>query len=378
MLQQSPKLDRTLINLFEYEEVAQHCLTPMAFDYYASGAWDEATLRDNRTAFERIKFAPRVLVDVNHPNLSTTVLGQPLEMPLLIAPMALQCLAHPDGELATVRAAAEVGVGMVLSTCSTQTIEAVAEAVSGIDRLRWFQLYIHRDRSLTQELVERAYKAGYQALCVTVDAPILGIRERDKRNQLTLPDGMTMANLQFAKGSLSGLRQLEAESGLFDYFAQQIDASLTWADLEWVQSLTPLPVVVKGILRGDDADRAVRCGVKAIVVSNHGGRQLDGAVASIEALPEVVTAVAGRAEVLVDGGIRRGTDVLKALALGARAVLLGRPILWGLAVNGQAGVVQVLQLLRAELEAAMKLSGCDRVSAMNADLLHSGSRSYFG
>lgn len=351
------------INLFEYEEQAKQRLSQMAFDYYASGAWDEVTLRENRAVFERVKLYPRVFVDVSQPNLTTEVLGQSLQMPLLIAPMAFQCLAHPDGELATMRAAAQTGVGMILSTCSNQSLEAVATVPATPPR--WFQLYIHRDRALTQELVERAYKAGYQALCITVDAPILGIRERDKRNQFTLPPHLTMANLK----ACSGLPHVKEESGLFDYFAQQIDASLTWADLEWVQSLSPLPVVVKGILRSDDADRAIQHGASAIVVSNHGGRQLDGAIASLEALSDIVSTVNGRADVLVDGGIRRGTDLLKAIALGAKAVLLGRPILWGLAVNGEAGAVQVLELLRAEFEAAMKLSGCPTVRDINQALL---------
>lgn len=350
------------INLFEYEEQAKQCLSQMTFDYYASGAWDEVTLRENRAVFERVKLYPRILVDVSQPDLSTEILGQSLQMPLLIAPMAFQCLAHPEGELATMRAANQVGVGMILSTCSTQSLEEVATIPASPPR--WFQLYIHRDRALTQELVERAYQAGYQALCVTVDAPILGVRERDKRNQFTLPPHLTMANLK-----ASGLPHLKEESGLFEYFAQQIDASLTWADLDWLQSLSPLPIVVKGILRSDDADRAIQHGVSAIVVSNHGGRQLDGAIASLEALPEIISAVDGRADVLVDGGIRRGTDMLKAIAIGAKAVLLGRPALWGLAVNGEAGVVQVLDLLRAEFEAAMKLSGCQRVKDITPDLL---------
>ncbi|MGL5082276.1 MAG: alpha-hydroxy acid oxidase [Microcoleaceae cyanobacterium] len=352
------------INLFEYEKLATNCLSQMVLDYYASGAWDEVTLRENRAAFERVKLRPRMLVDVSQRNLSTQVLGQPLQIPLLIAPMAFQCLAHAEGELATAKAAAQVGAGMILSTCSTQSLEAVATvAASGSPSPLWFQLYIHRDRALTQELVERAYATGYQALCITVDAPMLGRRERDQRNQFTLPPGMTMANLK------NRLPEVEGESGLFTYFAQQLDASLTWADLEWVQSLSPLPVVVKGILRGDDAVRAVNCGVKGIVVSNHGGRQLDGAIASLEALPEVVEAVEGRAEVLVDGGIRRGRDVLAAIALGAKAILLGRPVLWGLAVAGEAGVVDVLSLLRDEFDLAMALSGCRTVQDIESSLL---------
>ncbi|WP_066380632.1 MULTISPECIES: alpha-hydroxy acid oxidase [unclassified Anabaena] len=356
------------INLFEYEQLAKTHLSKMAFDYYSSGAWDEITLQENRTAFERIKLRPKMLVDVSHINLKTTILGQPLEFPLLIAPMAFQCLAHPEGETATAKAAASAGVGMVLSTLSTTSLEAVAEVGSQFpDSQQWFQLYIHKDRGLTRALVERAYAAGYKALCLTVDAPVLGQRERDRRNEFVLPSGLHLANL----ATMSGLEipYQPGESGLFSYFAQQLNPALTWQDLEWLQSLSPLPLVLKGILRGDDAVRAVEYGAKAIVVSNHGGRQLDGAIASLDALPEIVTAVNGRVEILVDGGIRRGTDILKALAIGANAVLIGRPILWGLAVAGQSGVSHVLSLLQNELNLAMALSGCSQLQDIDSSLL---------
>jgi 4-hydroxymandelate oxidase len=359
-----------LINIFDYEQVAKQKLSRMAFDYYDSGAWDEITLRDNRAAFERIKLRPKILVDVSKRDLSTTIFGETLNIPVLIAPMAFQCLAHPDGEVATAKVAASVGVGMILSTMSTKSIESVASATQEINHnaLSWFQLYIHKDRGLTRALVERAYAANYKALCLTVDAPVLGCRERDKRNQFTLPSGLGLANLE----TLSGLNipSQQGESSLFSYFAQQLDASLTWKDLEWLQSLTPLPLVVKGILRGDDAMKAVEYGAKAIIVSNHGGRQLDGAIASLDALPEIVESVAGRVPVLIDGGIRRGTDILKALALGAKAVLLGRPILWGLAVNGEAGVSHVLEIINSELDVAMALTGCPSLYHIDKSLLH--------
>ncbi|MEP0858917.1 alpha-hydroxy acid oxidase [Trichocoleus sp. DQ-U1] len=353
------------INLFEYERLANEHLSQMALDYYASGAWDEITLRDNRAAFERYKLRPRMLVDVSQRDLSTTILGQSLQLPILIAPMAFQCLAHPDGEIATAKAAAKMGTAMVLSTLATKSIEEVASV--GNQTPPWFQLYVHRDRALTRALVERAYAAGFQALCLTVDAPLLGKRERDTRNQFVLPSGMELANL-------ATLTDLEisykpGESGLFAYFLEQLNPALTWKDLEWVQSLSPLPLVVKGILRGDDALRAVEHGAKAVIVSNHGGRQLDGAIASIDALSEVVAAVGDKAEVLVDGGIRRGTDVLKALALGAKAVLLGRPVLWGLAVGGEAGVRHVLELLRDELDLAISLSGCAKLQDIDPSLV---------
>lgn len=357
------------INLFEYEQLAKTHLSQMALDYYISGAGDEITLRDNRAAFERVKLRPRMLVDVSEINLTTSVLGQSLQLPLLIAPMAFQCLAHPDGELATATAAVSAGVGMVLSTLSTKSLEQVAEVGSKFaNSLQWFQLYIHKDRGLTRALVERAYAAGYKALCLTVDAPVLGQRERDRHNEFALPAGLQLANLV----NISGLEipYEQGESGLFTYFAQQLDPALTWGDLEWLQSLSPLPLVVKGILRGDDAVRAVEYGAKAIVVSNHGGRQLDGAIASLDALSEIVPAVNGKAEVLVDGGIRRGTDILKALAMGAQAVLIGRPFLWGLAVGGQAGVSHVISLLQKELNVAMALMGCSTLADIDSSFLH--------
>lgn len=349
------------INLFEYEELAKKHLSQMALDYYSSGAWDEVTLRDNRAAFERVKLRPRMLVDVSDRYLSTTILGQPLQLPLLIAPMAFQCLAHPDGEVATAQAAAAAGVGMVLSTLATKTIEEVALPNS----LQWFQLYIHKDRGLTRSLIERAGAAGYKALCLTVDAPVLGRRERDQRNQFSLPLGLHAANLT----NQMDIPHAQGESGLFTYFAQQLNPAIAWRDLEWLQSISPLPLVVKGILRGDDAVRAAEYGAQAIVVSNHGGRQLDGAIASLDALAEIVTAVDGRMEVLMDGGIRRGTDILKALALGAKAVLIGRPILWGLAVAGKVGVSHVISLIQDEFDVAMALSGCARVEDIDSTLV---------
>ncbi len=352
------------INLFGYEQLAKEHLSQMAFDYYSSGAWDEVTLRDNLAAFTRVKLRPKMLVDVSEINLTTQVLGESLQLPLLIAPMAFQCLAHPEGEIATALAAETAGAGMVLSTLATKSLEEVAKVANA---LQWFQLYIHKDQGLTQALVERAYKAGYKAICLTVDAPMLGKRERDQRNEFTLPPGLHPANLT----NISGLDipQVQGESGLLTYFAQQINPAVTWKDLQWLQSLSPLPLVVKGILRADDAIRAVECGAQAIVVSNHGGRQLDGAIASLDALPEIIAAVDGKAEVLLDGGIRRGTDILKALAFGAKAVLIGRPVLWGLAVGGQTGVSHIISLLQDELKLAMALSGCATLADIDSSLV---------
>ena len=352
------------INLFGYEQLAKEHLSQMAFDYYSSGAWDEVTLRDNLAAFTRVKLRPKMLVDVSKINLTTQVLGESLQLPLLIAPMAFQCLADPEGEIATALAAEIAGVGMVLSTLATKSLEEVATVANG---LQWFQLYIHKDQGLTQALVQRAYTAGYKAICLTVDAPMLGKRERDQRNEFTLPPGLHPANLT----NISGLDipQAPGESGLLTYFAQQINPAVTWKDLEWLQSLSPLPLVVKGILRADDAVRAVEYGAQAIVVSNHGGRQLDGAIASLDALPDIIAAVDGKAEVLLDGGIRRGTDILKALAYGAKAVLIGRPVLWGLAVAGKIGVSHIISLLQDELNLAMALSGCASLGDIDSSLV---------
>lgn len=354
------------INLFEYEEIAKQHLEPMTLDYYRSGAGDEITLRENRLAINRYQLRPKMLVDVSQRNLTTTILGQSLDIPILIAPMAFQCLAHSEGELATAEAAANSDVVMVLSTMSTKSLEAVAAKKRNTPQ--WFQLYIHRDRALTKALVQRAEQAGYNALCLTVDAPMLGNRESDRRNQFTLPKTLELANLVSMKDLV--IPKTTEESGLFDYFAQQIDPSLTWKDLEWLQSITTLPVIVKGILRGDDGLKAYEYGAKGIIVSNHGGRQLDGAIATFEALPEIVDTVGDKIDILVDGGIRRGTDILKALALGAKAVLVGRPILWGLAAEGSKGVAHVLELLKAELDLAMALSGCASIKDIDSSLLH--------
>jgi 4-hydroxymandelate oxidase len=343
----------------EFEEAARTRLPRMVFDYYAGGAGDEWTVAENRRAFERWVLRPRVLVDVSNVDLRTTILGEEVAFPILLAPTALQRMAHRYGELATARAAASIGALMVLSTVSTSSLEEVA----GSGARRWFQLYVLKDRDLTAELVKRAHAAGYGALVLTVDAAILGRRYRDDRNRFSLPPGIAMANLE-------GMGLPESEgSRLFAFFVERHDASLSWDDLAWLDSLTPMPLVVKGIVRGDDARRAVEAGAAAIIVSNHGGRQLDGAAATIDVLPEVLEVVGGQVEVLVDGGIRRGSDAMKALAMGARAVLVGRPYLWGLAVDGEAGVRRVLELLRDELALAMALCGCPTTADIDPSLV---------
>ena len=364
----SPDSLARLLTLGDVEAAAATVLPRMALDYYRSGADDEHTLRQNRRAFRRWEIWYRVLVDVAQRSLGTTLLGAGLSAPILIAPTAYHRMAHPEGELATARAAAAAGAVYVVSTLATTRLEDVAAASSGP---KWFQLYVHKDRGFTRSLVERAEAAGYLALVLTVDAPLLGRRLADERNLFTLPAGLTMANLTGVAGLGS---TLEEQSMLARYVASRHDASLTWKDLAWLRELTSLPILVKGIVRGDDAALALDHGVSGVVVSNHGGRQLDGAPASIDALPGVVAAVGGRCPVLFDGGVRRGTDVLKALALGAAAVLVGRPILWGLAVDGAAGVERVLEILQNELSMAMALAGCASVGDIGGDLVRRQQR----
>ncbi|MBX5448683.1 alpha-hydroxy acid oxidase [Thermogemmatispora sp.] len=334
-----------LLNVFDYEALARERMDISSWVYYACGADDEVTLRANRNAFERIKLRPRVLVDVSQVEMITTVLGTPLAMPILIAPTALQELAHPEGECEMARGAALAGTLLVVSTSASRSLEEVAAAAGGP---LWFQLYI-TTRPTAQRLVARAEAAGYQGLVLTVDTPRWGNKERAARHPLTR--GIHKANFEN-----------ESEADL-------PDPSCTWEIIPWLRSLTRLPLILKGILTPEDAQRACDYGVDAIIVSNHGGRQLDGVPATIEVLPEIVEAVAGRCEVYLDGGIRRGTDILKALALGARAVLVGRPPLWGLAVNGAQGVADVLDILRDELEQAMALAGCPRLADIDRSLI---------
>jgi 4-hydroxymandelate oxidase len=357
------------LNLHDYEQLARERLPQMVFDYYFGGAEDEVTLRENRLGWQRLRLRPRVLVDVATRDLATTILGRPTKLPILLAPCAFNALAHPDGELAVARAAAAAGVIQVVSTAGTFSLEEVAAAAPGATR--WFQLYCYRDRDVTKWLVERAVAAGYQALCLTVDAPLVGRRERDRRNCFGLPPGMTWKNLERV-----GLDRMEAGqqgSALERYIAEIWDPSLTWEAIEWLRGLSPLPLAIKGILTAADARRAVDHGASAIVVSNHGGRQLDGTMATSESLCEVVDAVAGKAEVFVDGGIRRGSDILKALALGARAVLIGRPYLWALAAAGQPGVAHVLDILRDELDLDMALAGCPTIATIDRSLVRAPS-----
>ena len=352
------------INVQDYQLLARERLDPMVYDYIAGGAGDELTIEQNRLAWDSVRLNPRVLVDVSQLDLSTTVLGQKVNMPVLIAPCGVNALAHPDGELAVSRAAATEGIIYVVSTMSNYSMEEIAGAAAGV---RWFQLYCFRDRGVTRGLVERAEAAGYTALCVTVDVPFLGVRERDKRNRFGMPEELRLKNLEQAGADF--MAQSKSSSSLNQYVADQFDPSLTWELLEWLRELTTLPIVLKGILNAADARLAVEHGVNGIIVSNHGGRQLDGAVSSCEALPTVIEAVGGATEILVDGGIRRGADVLKALAMGAQAVLIGKPYLWGLAVDGESGVRDVLGMLRSELSTSMALAGCPNIVGIDHGLI---------
>ncbi|MBI3894642.1 MAG: alpha-hydroxy-acid oxidizing protein [Acidobacteria bacterium] len=350
----------TPVNLFDYESLARERLSEMAYGYIASGAADEITLRRNRECFDLIRLKPRVLVDVSQVDTRLELLGQTLDFPILLAPCAYHKLFHPEGEVATAHGAEIAGAVFVVGTFSTVAIEEIAQSTAA--RL-WFQLYVNPDRGFTQEMVERAEAAGCQALCITVDTPILGTRDREKRSGFHLPAGMERANL----------KQLGAETSRAQHHGQGayslLDAALTWDKVDSIRSFTKLPVILKGILAPEDARLAVEHGISGILVSNHGGRNLDTVPAAIEALPDVVEAVQGRCPVLLDGGIRRGTDIVKALALGAKAILIGRPYLWGLAADGAEGIARVIQILRAELEAAMRLCGAPRLNQINRNLL---------
>ena len=342
------------VNVFDFEHEARARMDPSAFDYYAGGAGDERTLAENRAAFDRIAFRPRALVDVSRVDTRTTLFGQDLTAPVLLAPTAFNSLGHPDGERAAARAAARAGTLMVVSTMASTSLEDVAAAATGP---LWFQLYVYRDRAVTREFVARATAAGYGALVLTVDAPRLGRRERDLRNGFVLPPSVSVRNLETSVIASRAVARWDGGSSFFRYAHDLFDPSVSWSDLAWLRSLSSLPIILKGILTREDAERGLAEGVDGFIVSNHGGRQLDGAMATIDALPEIADYVAGRVPVLMDGGIRRGADVLKALACGARAVLIGRPYLWALAADGERGVGRVLELLRAELELSMALAG---------------------
>ncbi|KAG9443668.1 hypothetical protein H6P81_015008 [Aristolochia fimbriata] len=340
------------VNVNEFEELAREALPKMNYDYFRGGAEDQYTLKENVAAFQRILFRPRVLVDVSSIDMSTSILGYKLSAPIMIAPTGMHELAHPEGEMATARAAARSNTIMVLSFSSSKTIEEVASSSQAV---RFYQLYVYRQRDIAVTLVQRAERNGFKALVLTVDTARLGRRELDIRNRLVIP---SIRNLE---GLLSVEIDPTAGSGLEALASQVMDTSLNWKDIEWLKSITSLPILIKGVLTAEDARKAVEVGVAGVIVSNHGARQLDYSPATINVLEEVVQAVEGKVPVIFDGGIRRGTDVFKALALGAQAVMVGRPVVYGLAARGEAGVVRVMQMLKDELELTMALSGCPTV-----------------
>ncbi len=348
------------VNLFEYETFAKERMAAAEYDFVIGGAMDELALERSRKAFDSIMLRPRMLVDISRRDLSTTVLGQRIEFPVMLDPAGMHARAHPEGELATARAAGAMGTVMAVSSGSNYKLEDVAQAATGPI---WFQLFLYQDRGLTKSMAERAQNAGYSALCITLDSTVQSKRERNIRNQYSSGPSANYTDLEMPGESWD--LGTDVPRGALSL----IDRAATWPYLEWLAANTPLPLLVKGIMTGEDAKLSVEHGMKALVVSNHGGRQLDAAFAPIEVLPEVVDAVDGRLEVYLDGGVRRGTDVLKALALGARAVLMGRPQFWGLAVDGEAGVRAVLQMLRDELEMAMGMCGRPTIDSIDSSLV---------
>jgi L-lactate dehydrogenase (cytochrome) len=368
----------------DFQALARRRIPRAIYDYANGGAYDELTLRRNRTALDALEFRQRVMIDLSKRSLATTVLGVPWSMPVAIAPTGLTGLFHRDGEICGARAAAAAGVPFALSTMSICSIEDVAGATN---QPFWFQLYMMRDRGFNEELIARAAAAKCSALILTLDLTVQGVRRRDVKSGLTVPPRLTLQNMldmasrpRWALGMLRGKRRhfgnLEArmrDTGglltLSQWIGTQFDASITWKEIDWVRARWPGKLIVKGVLDAEDARLACDAGVDALVVSNHGGRQLDGAPATITVLPEVVAAVAGRTEVLFDGGVRCGQDVLKALALGARACLIGKSFLYALAAMGEPGVCKALDILRSELDVSMALAGCTDVQKISSDIL---------
>ncbi len=356
-----------IVTLADHARHAETRLDSNAWAYFSGGAADEITLRANRSAWDQLTLQPRILRSLAGGHTRITLLGKTVAHPILLAPVAFQRMAHPDGELATAYAAAAQHAGLVLSTQASMRLEDIAQAIAA-DPLRgplWFQLYWQHDRGFTRELVRRAEQAGYEALVVTADAPTSGARDRERRAGFRLPAGISAVNLAGLRAPAP--RPLQSgQSALFDGL---LTAAPTWSDMEWLRSQTRLPVLVKGVLHPDDARQAAALGLSGVVVSNHGGRTLDTTPASAAILPRIADAVGTDLPVLVDGGISRGTDVLKALALGASAVLVGRPYIYGLANAGAAGVAHVVRLLRDELEIAMALCGCATLAEAPGALL---------
>ncbi|MGW7578635.1 alpha-hydroxy acid oxidase [Streptomyces sp. NPDC054765] len=351
------------ITLADFHDAAREVLPATAYDYLQGGAADERTVRWNAEAYERLALLPRVLTGTSGVDTRRTLYGTELPSPVLLAPTASHGLFHPEAEAATVRGAAAAGTLTTVSTFSTLTLEEIGAAATGP---WWFQLYVQRDRALTEDLVHRARAAGATACVVTVDTPVTGLRERDLRNGFALPSHGAPANLAGIAAEPCQDASAPTRRGIHD---PRIDPTTGWSDLAWLRTVSGLPVLAKGIVRPDDARRAAEAGI-GVWMSNHGGRNLDTAIAPLTTLPAVVEAVAGRVPVLIDGGIRRGTDVVKALALGADAVAIGRPYVWGLAADGAEGVTAALRALHRETELALALLGAPDLAALTPDLVH--------
>ncbi|MEV8608825.1 alpha-hydroxy acid oxidase [Amycolatopsis sp. NPDC051373] len=341
----------------ELEAAARERLDPAHYDFYAGAAGDELTLRANEEAFSRRVLVPRVLRGAAKRDLATELVGSPLSMPVLVSPTAFHRLAHPDGELATAKAVAKAGTVLVVSMAATTAVEDIADAArqAAADPALWFQFYLQPDLEFTESVVRRAERAGVRAFVVTVDSPVFGQRERDHRNGFhDLPPGLVVENLRDGFGRVRDI---------------EMSAEFTWEHVAWLKRTTALPVLLKGVLHPEDARLAVEAGVDGLVVSNHGGRQLDTAVSTVDALPALAEAVAGQIPLVLDGGVRRGTDVVKALALGATAVGVGRPVVWGLAAAGEEGVTEVLERLREETDHTLALCGAATLGDLTADLV---------
>jgi isopentenyl diphosphate isomerase/L-lactate dehydrogenase-like FMN-dependent dehydrogenase len=352
------------INLADLAALAQRAIEPTAWDYYRSGAWDETTLARSEAAWRELEIHYRGMVDVSQRSGRSELFGRAFPCPLMAAPTAMQRMAHPEGECATARACSAAGLPMCLSSLSTTALEEVRAATTAP---LWMQVYISQDRGFTRSLVERADAAGIEAFAVTADTPVWGIRERDMRNGFRVPDGLRIVNLERPGGPTG-----HTGVGIGGALSWTIDATLTWSDVEQLASWTTRPIIVKGLCRPDDVRAAFDAGARGVWISNHGGRQLDGAPATADVLAPCAAAARGRGPVVVDGGIRRGTDILRAVALGADAVAVGRPILWGLGAGGEEGVARALAMLRAEFELAMALAGVrttDEIRALGADLV---------
>jgi 4-hydroxymandelate oxidase len=357
-----------LASLGDFEEMAKTKIPHMAWEFFNGAVADEITMRWNKEAYQKIRLKPRILVDVSKLDTRVTLFGQEHAFPILLAPTAYHKLAHPEGELATARGAGAANATMIVSTVATTSIEDIAGVAKSP---LWFQLYVQEDKGFTKSLVERAEAAGCKAICLTVDTPISGARNREQRAGFTLAPNLERPNLKGLK--IHGVDASTAAEGHNPIgggiYSAVLDPQLSWKDVEWLKSFMKVPLLLKGVLNPDDADHAVKAGVSGIMVSNHGARNLDTVPATVDALPEVVEKVAGRVPVIVDGGVRRGTDVLKALALGANAVMIGRPYVYGLGVAGSDGVAAVVNILRREFEMAMALTGRPTIKSIDRSVL---------